>query len=186
MADPVLNHDRMLTYEDYVNLPEDLNRYEILEGELVMTPAPSTRHQRISRNLGFLIHGHVRASGAGEVLHAPFDVVFHVSTIAQPDLVYFSKDRSDLISSRGAEGPPDLVVEILSPTTARRDRIKKFRIYAKFGVQWYWIIDPDNQTIEEYERTGDSFVRRGECEGDEVFKPLLFPDLEIDLADVWE
>lgn len=185
MADLAPLHSATLTYEDYVRLPEDGCRYEILEGELLMTPAPSSRHQRISRNLEFLLFAHLKGRDLGEVLYAPFDVIFQSGTVAQPDLLYVSKEREAIITDRGAEGAPDLIVEITSPASSRTDRIRKFEIYSKFGVSWYWLLDPESQTFEEYELAGNSYVRRGSCAEDDVFTPLLFPGLEIPLSEVW-
>jgi len=104
----------LLTYEDYRALPEDGRRYELLEGEIQISPSPSTRHQRISRNLEVLLHLHVQQHGLGEILDAPVDVILDRGTVAQPDLLFVSTPRLAIISERGIEGPPDLAVEILS------------------------------------------------------------------------
>ena len=109
-----------LTYEDYLSLPDDGRRYEILDGELAVTASPTTLHQRVSRNLEFLLHREVQARGLGEVFDAPVDVILDESTVVVPDLAFVSKDRSSIVGERAIEGAPDLTVEILSASTERR------------------------------------------------------------------
>jgi Uma2 family endonuclease len=175
-----------LTYEDYLQLPDDGIRYEILDGELEMTPAPTTTHQRVSRNLHFVIHGYLQATGFGEILAAPTDVVLAPTTVVEPDLVYVAAERAGMITVRAIEGAPDLLVEILSPSTARRDRQRKAALYARLGVRFYWIVDPDARTLEEYERTAQGSYRPGAVHtGPVTVRTACFPDLAIDLSRVW-
>lgn len=137
------------TWAEYARLPsEGSTRYEVLDDELVVTPSPSRRHQQISTRLVTALHMFVREHNLGEVYHAPFDVLFADGDFVQPDLVYLRKDRLDVITDRGVEGPPDLVVEITSPSTADRDRGLKLDRYKLYGVAEYWIIDPDACTVE--------------------------------------
>jgi Uma2 family endonuclease len=185
MADPVMESGRELTYEDYLRLPDDRKRYEIYEGELAMTPSPSFHHQEISRNLEFILHSHVRRHALGHVMDAPLDVILDTNTVVVPDLLFIAADRMSIVTEKGVEGPPDLVIEILSPGTQRYDRIRKLNLYAKFGVHWYWILDPAEETLEEYELCEGSYVRRGSHESEDLFKPLLFPGLDVELKEVW-
>lgn len=137
------------TYTDYKNLPEsETKRYELLEGELVMVPSPTTRHQKISANLEDVLRDFVRKQGLGFVHHAPLDVVFSEWDVAQPDIFFISKKRSEIITEENIRGAPDLVIEILSPATAERDRTYKRTLYARHGVKEYWLVDPDQRTIE--------------------------------------
>src|SRR2546428_4801097 len=138
----------LLTYRDYVALPDDGRRYEILDGELSVMPAPNPTHQRLLGALYRHLHAHVTAHGLGEVILSPLDVILTDTTIAQPDLVYLDRTRSGAVSSRGIEGPPTLAIEIVSPSTARIDRERKLRLYARHGVSYYWIVDHDAQTVE--------------------------------------
>lgn len=185
MADPVFKKDAILTYEDYLSLPDDRNRYEILEGDLVVTPAPSPKHQMVSANLEFILLSHVKENKAGLILNAPIDVILNESTIVQPDIIFISGERREIITERGIEAAPDLVVEILSPGSSKFDRISKFQIYAKRGVRWYWIVNPDDETLEEYELVERAYRRTGSLVGKQIFEPALFPGLAIDLSEVW-
>ncbi|MDQ7825774.1 MAG: Uma2 family endonuclease [Candidatus Eremiobacteraeota bacterium] len=186
MADSV-KHDRIvLTYEDYLTLPNDRNRYEILEGELVMTPSPTTVHQKVSQNLEFIIISYLREHPVGSLYHAPVDVLLSDISVVVPDILFVAQQRASLISERGIEGAPDLIVEILSPGTAKYDRVSKMQIYGKRGVEWYWIVDHKEKTIEEYHNEKGSFRLVRKASADEDFHPGLFPGLVIPLSKVWE
>lgn len=140
----------ILTYDDYVLLPNDRNRYEILEGELSVTPAPSTKHQTVLGNLFIVVARHVNQHNLGRVFFAPVDLILEPTSVLQPDLLFVSSARRHLITERAIEGAPDLVVENLSPATSRTDRVTKAQIYARHGVPAYWIVDPDEETVEVY------------------------------------
>jgi Uma2 family endonuclease len=140
----------ILTYKEYEALPTDGRRYELHDGELSVTPAPSPKHQRVSRNLFLILHNYVKDREIGEVLYAPLDCILSDTTVVQPDIVYLERSRLSAISSRGIEGPPTLVVEVLSPSTTVIDRSTKLQLYGRHGVPYYWIVDPDARTIESY------------------------------------
>lgn len=114
-----------LTYRDYAALPDDGRRNQILDGELCVTPAPGTQHQGISMKLSIALGAHVDARAFGQLFAAPTDVILSDTTIVQPDLVFVARDRRERVSTRGIEGAPTLVVEILSPSTAQTDRLTK-------------------------------------------------------------
>jgi Uma2 family endonuclease len=175
----------VLTYEDYCLLPTDRNRYEILDGELSVTPAPRIKHQRISSHLNAIIVSHILPRQLGEIFAAPTDVILAPTTVVQPDLIFIGSDRRHLATERAIEGPPTLVIEILSPTTHRTDRVIKAQLYAKYEVPHYWLIDPDQQALEAYELAGDHYNLVLSAQGSEVFTPSLFPGLSIQLADLW-
>jgi Uma2 family endonuclease len=175
----------VLTYDDLRATPDDGRRYELLEGELCVTPAPSTTHQRISRNLQFILHSHVSIRMLGEVLYAPVDVILADTIVVEPDLIFVASGRSALISERGIEGAPDLVVEILSPSTQQRDLGIKRQLYARYGVAHYWCVDPVARTLTELVLAGGEYTLRAVHGTSEVpMHSLLFPDLPIDLARV--
>lgn len=137
------------TYKDYKNLPEsETKRYELLEGELVMVPSPTTYHQRISWNLERILGDFVRKHNLGSVYHAPLDVMFSQEDVAQPDIFFISEERSQIITEENIQGTPDLIIEILSPATAERDRTYKRTLYARNGVKEYWIVDPESKSVE--------------------------------------
>ena len=175
----------VLTYDDYRDLPNDRNRYEVLDGELSVTPAPSTRHQRISGRLYLTLAHHVLANQLGDIYAAPTDLILTPTTVVQPDLIFIGNDRRGIVTERAIEGPPTLVIEILSATTRRTDRQTKAQIYAKHGLPHYWLIDPDQQTVEAYELAGDQYNLVVKGQNAELFNPTLFPGLSIPLADLW-
>ena len=175
----------VLTYEDYCLLPDDGRRYEILDGELSMTPSPSVAHQRFAGNLFVVLHAHIRRHAAGEILIAPVDVILAKTTVVVPDLVFVSRERLGIVTSRGVEGAPDLVVEILSPGTASRDRVEKAQIYARHGVRHYWLADPDARVLEVYELTGGQYSETARLTAGATFTPTLFPGLAISLSSLW-
>lgn len=175
-----------LTYEDYVELPDDGRRYEILDGELEVSPAPAPQHQAVSRNLLWLLHGHVRDRELGSVYCAPIDVILAQTSIVQPDLVFVAIGRTSLVTARAIEGPPDLMVEIISPSSTRRDRVAKAALYARFGVPHYWLLDPEPRTFEVYGLEGPGYRLAATYAGAATFRASLFPALEIDLGGVWD
>lgn len=169
----------VLTYQDYAALPNDGRRYEIHEGELSVTPAPGTKHQRSIRKLLVALDAYVSARRLGEVFVAPYDVILSDTTIVQPDIVYVATDRLGRISERGIEGAPTLAVEILSPSTAEADRHRKLQLYARNGVTWYWIVDPDNRVVEVYGLAAGTYTLRARASGDEPLSAEPFPDLTL-------
>jgi Uma2 family endonuclease len=137
------------TYKDYKNLPEsETKRYELLEGELVMLPSPTTYHQRISWNLERILGDFVAKHDLGVIYDAPLDVVFSQEDVAQPDILFILKAHSQIITDENIQGAPDLIIEILSPATADRERTYKRTLYARHGVREYWIVDPADKSVE--------------------------------------
>ena len=174
----------LLTYSDYAALPDDERRYELHHGELSVTPAPSTRHQRAIVNLIALLHEHVRSRGLGEVFVAPTDCILSNVTVVQPDVFYIATDRLAIISERGIEGAPTLAVEVLSPSTAQLDRGRKMKLYAEHGVPYYWIVDPESRSIEAYALAGEEYARAGRVTSEPAVLPP-FSDLTVDPALIW-
>ena len=178
---------RKLTYEDYVRLPEppDARRYEILDGVIYVSPSPVPRHQEVSLNLERVLDAYIRRHHLGKLYHAALDVLLHEHTIAQPDIIFIAAGREQIITDRAIEGPPDLVVEILSPSTARRDRGLKARLYARFGVPHYWIVDPRAETLSTYEPSAAATARARSFIKAAVATSPPFPGLRIDLGAIW-
>lgn len=145
-ANRVLEHP--VTYEAYASLPDDGMRYEVLEGTLeAMSPSPTANHQSVIRDLLLRMQG---CNSDYLVFVAPLDVILSRTNVLQPDLLLIHRTRSEIVTKRGVEGAPDLVVEILSPSSRHRDKVRKMKIYAKHGVPEYWVIDIDAQTLERY------------------------------------
>jgi Uma2 family endonuclease len=139
-----------LTHRDYAALPDDGRRYELHEGELSVMPTPGTRHQRVIGSLHVLLRAHVEAHRLGEVFLSPVDGILSGTTVVEPDLVYLDPTRAHLVSDRAIEGPPTLVVEVLSPSSTTIDRSRKRELYARHGIPSYWIVDPVASTLEAY------------------------------------
>lgn len=136
-----------ITYQDYLQLPDE-KRYEVLEGDLRMVPAPGTGHQRMLGRLYRAVGDFAESHGLGSVYFAPVDVVLDEDSVVQPDLLVVLNQNLPRIKPEGVFGAPDLVVEILSPSNAHRDRGIKRRLYGRYGVQEYWIVDPQERTVE--------------------------------------
>ena len=138
---------KKFTYADYL-LIDDEKRYEVCEGELIMVPAPATRHQRISWKIEFIIGGYIEENNLGDIFHAPTDVVLAEDVVVQPDILYVSRERSSIIEPRAVMGAPDLVIEIASPSTSFYDTVKKRDFYQRYGVQEFWLVFPEEKAIE--------------------------------------
>jgi Uma2 family endonuclease len=175
----------VLTYTDYEALPADGRRYEIHEGDLSVTPVPSPRHQIVSGNLFRVLDGHVRARGLGVVIYAPLDVILSDVSIVQPDLVYLETERMGAINQRGVEGPPTLVVEILAPSTTQIDRGAKHRLYARYAVPFFWLVDPEGRTVEAFVLGSDGYSLAARAWGDRPVGLPPFPDLGLIPAALW-
>ena len=142
----VVTDKRRYTYKDYLNMSDD-KRYELIGGCLMMAPAPIPYHQWISKNIEYEIERFVREKKLGRVFDAPCDVYLDEENVVQPDILFVSEERTHIIGKTHIQGAPDLAVEILSESTAYTDLMKKKRLYARFGVKEYWIVDPDGKTI---------------------------------------
>jgi Uma2 family endonuclease len=163
-----------LTVRDYMTMPDDGRRFELIHGELILAPSPVTQHQRISRNLFEILIGFVRTQNLGELFYAPMDVVLSDYDVFQPDILFISRNRLHIIGDSNIQGAPDLVIEILSPSTESRDRGIKLEQYLRYGVREYWIIDPQNRTCEVL-RAGDAEFEtvRVYPEGTTATSPIL-------------
>ena len=135
-----------LTYEDYLTTPDD-KRYELLDGELKLAPAPRTTHQSVQIAIGSPMFRFVHEGSLGRIFLAPTDVVLSDSDVVQPDIIFVSNERARIITEPNIQGAPDLVIEILSPSTASRDRGYKRTLYEQHGVKEYWMADLDSATI---------------------------------------
>jgi Uma2 family endonuclease len=172
------------TYEDYKNAPND-KRYELLEGELIVVPSPKTNHQRILKRLGTLIVNQVEKNGVGEVFYVPFDVVFSEETVLQPDILFVLKKHSHIITEDNIQGAPDLVIEILSEATQDRDRTWKRSLYSKHGVDEYWLVNPENNTVEILKLGEGGYEQFKAFEENQILNSPLLKDLRIDLKKVF-
>jgi Uma2 family endonuclease len=176
-----------LTYDDFVRFPDDGKRHELIDGEHYVTPSPNTRHQRIVINLAGLIWTFLQRSSIGEVFASPLDVVFSDFDIVAPDLLFISNARREVLTELNVRGAPDLVVEVGSPDTRRRDELTKHRLYERFGVSEYWVVDPDLDLIKVYRLVEGRYIRTWEltlAARDVLTTPLL-PGLELPLSSIF-
>ena len=176
----------VLTYEDYVALPTDGRRYEIHDGELAVTPTPTFRHQWILAELLGILRAHVAAHDLGEVVPAPISVVLADTSIVEPDIVYIEKARMGIVGARGTiDGAPTLVIEILSPSTARIDRQTKKQLFERYGVPYYWIVDPDARKIDVHRASAGAYGSPERRDAGVLDDLPPFPGLRIDTARLW-
>ena len=176
---------KKITYADYLKI-DDNNRYEIFNGELCMVPAPSTNHQSVSRNLEFLIWNFVKQKGLGNVFDAPIDIVFDDDEVFQPDIVFIKSENQSIIGKNAIQGVPDLIVEIVSPSSTFYDTIEKKDIYRKYGVKEYWIIFPDEKVIEVLSLEKGEYLEFCKSKKEGIVKSKILEGLEINSKDVFE
>lgn len=153
---PIVVEKKKYTYEDYLKTPND-KRYELIDGELLMTPSPVPSHQRISGKLEFKLREFITKNKIGEVFDAPCDVYLDNENVVQPDILFISKDRLDIIGDKNIQGVPNLVIEIISENSVYRDMVQKKRLYARFGVKEYWIVIPEEKEVEVYILKGEAY-----------------------------
>ncbi len=174
------------TYEDLEAIPPDRNRYEIVDGELIVTAAPIPLHQKIVLNLGSRLLEHVRKHRLGEIYVAPLDIVFTRSTVLEPDLIFISRNRLHIVGEKNLTGPPDLVVEVLSESTARLDRDVKPKQYALYGVPEFWLIDPNGKTVEIFRLREGAYELAARLSYKDTLESPLFPGLRLPVSSLWE
>jgi Uma2 family endonuclease len=172
-----------LTYEDFLRLPDDGNRYEIIDGELFVNPSPVPQHQRLVRKIVGRFDRYFEEHGGGEVFPAPLDVKFDNVNVVEPDVLVIRTDRASIVGPKNVQGAPNLVVEVLSDGTRRLDEIKKKKLYDQGGVDEYWIVDGELELVKIYRRTAAAFERVAEIsteEGGTITTPL-FPEFSLDV-----
>ena len=167
----------VLTYKDYLAMPDDGRRYEILDGEVAVSATPVTLHQLIVGNLYWVLRGHVHGRRLGQVYLSPITVILANTTVVEPDLVYVDTGRAGLVTDRGIRGAPTLAIEVLSPSTATSDRGPKFQLYARYGVPYYWIADTDAREVEAYELADQRYRLASRAHGDTSMALPPFADL---------
>ncbi|MCG3117697.1 MAG: Uma2 family endonuclease [Candidatus Manganitrophus sp. SA1] len=174
-----------LTYADYVALPDE-KRYELIEGDLYMVPAPGFYHQVVSRNIEMALWDFVKSHRLGVVLDAPVDVVLTQEDVVQPDILFISNERRSIITEKYLSGAPDLIIEILSPSSMERDKLVKRNLYAEHGVSEYWIVNPVGKQIEVLLLKSHAFVLYGIFLIDDRLTSPLLPGFELSLESVFE
>jgi Uma2 family endonuclease len=172
-----------LEYGDLAAVPNDNQRYELMDGDLYVTPSPGTAHQRVSKRLQRLLETYFEGRRLGEVFNAPYDVILSRRDVVVPDLVVVANPAQ--ISERGAEGAPLLLVEIISPSSVDMDREVKAARYAQFGVPHYWIVDPPARTVECFRLAAGAYELVARVTESERFAHPDWPELVIDAPALW-
>jgi Uma2 family endonuclease len=174
------------TYEDWLRLPDDGFRYEVLNGELFMERPPNILHQRFSNRLVVRMSSHVMTNGLGEVFQAPTGVRLPGQPVPiQPDILFVSRERKSIIGKDYVEGAPDLVVEILSPSNWPFDRNEKFQAYRGAGVREYWIVDPRARTVEVFVLEDGSYALTAKCGPGETVRSGVLAGFEMAVNEIF-
>jgi len=178
-------HQRM-TADEFRHLPEGPPYFQPIKGELFMSPAPRWQHQQIALNIASAIREHLRSHPVGKVTIAPSDVELGSTEVYEPDVYFVSNKRAGIFTEQGATGAPDLAIEVLSPSTARLDRVPKREGYAAAGVKELWFVEPRQQKIEIYNLQGNELTLvRLAGTGDTIGTPLI-PELTLDVREIFE
>ena len=183
----MINPHIKYTVRDYMSLPEsEEKRYELIDGEIIMVPSPARWHQRAAVRITTALENFVRPLGIGEVYSAPFDVVLSDKDVFQPDIIFVSSQRESILTDANIQGGPDLVVEILSPSTGERDKSYKMSTYARFGVREYWIVDTAAKSIEVMGTGRAGFETVRVYPGGTTLRSPVLEGLELDIAGIFE
>jgi Uma2 family endonuclease len=182
---PVVSTTKM-TASQFLELGEDPPgvRLELVDGEVAVSPSPTPEHSNIDTELRILVGTYVKARDLGKVF-GDVDTIFGENDVRRPDLIYFSKKRLHLIGKKAMEGPPDLCIEIVSPSSSTVDRVDKFEQYEAGGVAHYWVVDPRDRSIEGYKLRRGKYVPTGSGRGNDVVRLPPFPKLDIPLGQLW-
>ncbi len=169
---------------DLAQLPDDGKRYEIVEGDLVVSPSPNRKHQRcVIRLIAFFQK--VEDAGHGQVYSAPFDVVLDTDTVVEPDVLFIRTERLYILSEANVQGAPDLIVEVLSNSTRDRDFGVKLHLYARYGVAEYWVVDPEMETVTRFRLTQAGYERSGPFRQEETLQTPILPGHPLAIAELF-
>lgn len=180
-----MNIEVKYSYEDLKSSPDDRHRYEIFQGDLIMTPSPSAIHQIAVGNLYRLLSNFAETQGFGKVLLAPLDVYFDEETVVVPDLLFIAKSRLAILDDEKVNGVPDVIIEVISPSTEKHDRGFKFKRYAAEGVKEYWIVEPAKKVLEIYRLREKGFFLTSAFGHNDVVRSPYFQGLTFDLEEIW-
>ncbi len=178
-----------LTYDDFLLFPDDGKRHELVDGEHYVTPSPNTRHQRISGRLYLMIGSWLETHPIGQLFYAPLDIVFTQFDVVEPDLLYMSDERaSAILTDKHVTGAPEILIEIASRGTRKRDESIKKRLYERSGVEEYWVVDPEVDVVRVYTRAASGYGRARElsAESNDVLTTALLPGLEMRLTRIFQ
>ena len=172
------------TYEDLLYTPDDGKRYEVLEGDLIVSPSPKWKHQRIVHRLHTYLTSWENA-GYGSVCTAPMDVVLSNRDVVEPDLLFIAKEHLGIVKAESVQGAPDLVVEVISEGSRRHDAITKRHIYERHGVRFYWLVDPEEETVRVFELNDGAYGEPTTLHADQQLTCPLFPGITEDVGELF-
>ncbi len=189
MRSPAAHVDTRLTYDDFVHFPDDGNRHELIDGVHYVTPSPEVRHQAIVVRLVLAIGNHLQSNPhLGRVFVAPLDVVLSHHDIVEPDVLFVATEQAAILTEKNVQGPPALVIEVLSHSTRKRDAQAKRRLFERSGVREYWLVDPELDTVQVLRMTPQGKLLRVaelSMENDETLTTPLLPDWALALRDIF-
>jgi Uma2 family endonuclease len=189
MHSPVARTDTRLTYEDFLLFPDDGKRHEIIDGEHFVTPSPNRRHQRLVGRLHARMAWFLDAHpGHGEVFLAPFDVVLSFHDVVEPDLLFIATDQAAILTEKNVQGPPALVIEVLSKSTRKRDAQTKRRLFERTGVREYWLVDPELDLVQVFRTTPEGKLARVAeltAEDDDALTTPLLPGWTLQMRELF-
>ena len=189
MLSPAARLDTRLTYDDFLLFPDDGKRHEIIDGEHYVTPSPNRRHQYLVGRMFARIAWHLDSHpGEGEIYLAPFDVVLSFHDVVEPDLLFVAADQKDILTDKNVQGPPALVIEVLSKSTRKRDAQTKRRLFERTGVREYWLVDPELDTVQVFRPVDGRLQRVAElsAEDDHSLTTPFLPGWAIGLRDLFQ
>ena len=169
------------TYEDLLYTPDDGKRYEVLEGDLIVSPSPRWKHQRVVSALVRILH-RAEDAGFGVACTAPMDVVLSDHDVVEPDLLFIAKEHLAIVTAENVQGAPDLVVEVISEGSRRRDAITKRHIYERYGVRFYWLVDPEEETVRGFELKDGAYGEPVTLKAGQQLACTLFPGVGEDVG----
>ncbi|MBA7664833.1 hypothetical protein ES703_72897 [subsurface metagenome] len=181
----LLVNKRKFTYDDYLKIPDD-RQYELVEGELIMTPSPVPYHQWILKNIANKLDNFVQENKLGRIFIAPCDVQLDNENVLQPDIMHIAEKRLKIIGEKNITDAPDLIVEVLSESSAYRDLVRKKKLYAQFGVREYWIVDPGEKSIEIYSLRSKKFFLFHSYSTVDILKSPLLSGFKLELKAVFD
>jgi Uma2 family endonuclease len=185
MATTPVRRPAPFTYEEYRSLPDDGKRYELMDGDLFVSPAPTPLHQTVSRRLQFALMQALEVPGLAQIFDAPIDLLLAPTTVVQPDLVVVGAARASIITQRALEGIPDVVVEILSPGSLDRDQHIKRKLYERFVIPEYWVVDPDGGSLVVHRYHEGSYGIRAHYDRASMLESPEFPTLRVPMLEIF-
>jgi len=186
MPTQTINKNIKFTYSDYLIYPTNGKQLQLIAGDFFMTPAPIIFHQDVSRNLETIIYKFVAENNLGKVYYAPTDVVLSTEDVIQPDILFVAKDRLNIIKEKNIKGAPDLIVEILSAKTKKMDSVIKRKLYAKYKVKEYWLVDLDKKQVEVLLLADNKYKSEGIYQKGQIIKSQVIQGLKVKVNDIFK